>query len=222
MWASRIPAVPVAVHRVEWEVPPDEQVVYVLGIDPGITTGWCALRIPYVSLVRDGFRSTVFGPGVAFRVGEWKGPAPFQAEQCVALCRGIWAEGEWRLGADSDLFIVSIESFTLRVQSTDASLLAPVRVTEAIHTLTWRTLPAPVVQFTPSDAMTVMPDSRLHALNMYTPGRDDHQRDATRHAILTARKLGESGFRNTVLTRMAWLHDESNNIPLQFDNAANT
>lgn len=212
MWANRVPAVPREVCRLEWEAPPEEQVLYIVGIDPGVTTGWCVLRIPYRALMVSGFRAVALN-GIAWRVGQWTGPAPFQAEHCMALCRGVWAEGEWRLGTDSDLFLVTIESFTLRVQSTDASLLAPVRVTEAIHTLSWRTLPAPVVQFTPSDALTVMPDSRLHALNMYTPGREDHRRDATRHAILAARKMGEPGFRNTVLARMAWLHQEMNNIP---------
>lgn len=44
---------------------------------------------------------------------------------------------------------------------------------------------------TPAAAKTFCPDARLRQMNMWTPGKEDHARDATRHLILALAKAGQ-------------------------------
>lgn len=43
----------------------------------------------------------------------------------------------------------------------------------------------------PSAAKNFVPDARLRQMEMWTPGKEDHARDATRHLILALAKAGQ-------------------------------
>lgn len=206
MWAFGNPPEAPRVLPQQWPAPGEARVLYVLALDPGTTSGWAALRIDYDRLIREGFRAVMLGGGVEWRAGELKGPEPFQAELFVALARGVWQEGEFAAGCDSDLFVVTIEDFILDMFSRDRELLSPVRLTAQVQALTWRTLPAPVVQFSANDAKHTVGDDQLRAFNLWVRG-PDHVRDALRHAVLTARRMVETKWRAVQVARMGWLAD---------------
>lgn len=185
--------------------------VYVLGFDPGGTTGWCALRCDAELLLASGFRACALGGPDVFQwsVGELKGPEAYVAGCMMALCRGVWLDGYFEdevLGRSSllDLFVVGVEDFVLRVLDMDRELLSPVRITAQFNQLSWQA-PFPVVLPSTVDLKKTIDDHRLQMLNMYTVG-SDHKRDATRVAVLVARRLvDEKSFLGEMKKRMLWL-----------------
>lgn len=198
-----------AVFRPRW--PPawsDVRHLYVVGIDPGRETGWAVVRVDLVALVQEGFTALALrarDPEVfAWACGSFLGSEPQIVDQVLALYRGVWEDGVWDRGADSDVMVGSDESFTLRIFSSDESLLSPVRILAMLR-YAGRDLPFPRVQHSPSDAKRVVTDERLRYLGMYALG-PDHLRDATRQAVLTARKMVETHFRMTVMRHCAWLN----------------
>lgn len=189
----------------------DERKVFVVGFDPGGTTGWCVMRINLRVLAAEGLRGVAMAnpdPAIfSMETGVFTGPEPYHAEMMAALLRGTWmhSEGIFDAGPESDLFICSIESFSLReVFTSDPDLLSPVRVTAAFHSLTWRSLTVPVVSHSPSDAKRTFTDHRLKMLNLWTDG-EEHPRDATRQAALAARKVVDSQWIARLSARMSWL-----------------
>lgn len=206
MWATgKVPPLPRRVLRPGWEAPADERYLYVAALDPGEASGWWVLRCAWTRLQDVGFRRLALGgEGFAATGGEFTGPEPYQAELFLAVCRGLWTEGDFGAGPDADLFLIVVEDFILRVFSQDRALLAPVRVTSCVEALSWRTLPAPVVRFSSSDTKKIVTDPMLRDLNLYRAG-PDHLRDAARCAVLGARRMLEPGFQERALARMAWL-----------------
>lgn len=189
-----------------WPPPDGRRMFYVLGFDPGGTTGWCALRMDAEAVVREGFRAVALGDPEAFQwaVGELSGPEAYVAGCMMALCRGVWADGEFDAGSLSDGFVVGIEDFVLRVLDMDRELLSPVRITASFNQLSWQA-PFPVVLPGTADLKKTIDDHRLKLLNMFTVG-SDHKRDATRVAVLVARRLsGERQFLAEMNKRMLWL-----------------
>lgn len=182
--------------------PDDRPVLWVVGIDPGGTSGWAVLRIEW-DRVGEGIRAR----GCWWRTGEVQGPEPYQAEALLAIVRSVYLAGMWEGGSEADRCVVSVERFTLRLLSMDAALLSPVRITAMMEALSWRGLPFPVVQLQPSEAKKVVTDERLQHWGFWPSGA--HARDALRHAVLTARKMGsEEQFRASVCARMSWLVEE--------------
>jgi hypothetical protein len=188
------------------EVARDVARVYVVGFDPGGATGWCVLRMDWEKLVGDGFTALVMG-GVdpdrfAWRVGEFLGSENHQVDMMMALLRGVWGDGVFHVGSDSDAFAVGIEDFILQMLSMDRSLLSPVRITAAFN-YAGRALPMPRLVHSASDAKKTVTDERLHRWGLWSTS--PHTRDATRHAALVARKFVEAEWRRGMLARMGWL-----------------
>lgn len=192
----------------------EEQKLFVVGFDPGVKTGWCVMRINYLALVHGGLSGVCLAhpdPEVfSWSAGYFEGPEPYQAELMMALMRGTWMHGEgvFDAGEASDLFVGAVEGFSLREFSRDDSLLAPVRVSAAFDAVAYRSLVVPLVRQTPADAMKVLPDGVLRRLNLWSgpDGKDgEHQRDATRHAGLLARKCADARWLAGILPRMGWL-----------------
>ena len=192
----------------------DARKLFVVGFDPGGTTGWCVMRINYEALRYGGLSGVCLAhpdPELfSWSTGSFSGPTSYHAEQMMALLRGTWMHGEgvWDEGGESDLFIVGIESFTLQVMSTSEELLSPVRVTAAFWALAWRSLFVPVVKHSPSDAKRTFTDHRMRMFNLWGDQVEDHERDATRQAMLVARKACEPGWIRDVAGRMKWLNSD--------------
>jgi len=192
--------------------------IFLVGFDPGVTTGWCAMRIQLDSLLSLGFGGVASAhpdPELfSWAAGYFSGPEPYQCELMMALLRGTWLHGEgvFDAGPDSDRFVVAIEGFNLRVLSSDTDLLSPERIWGGFRQLAWRTLRPPLVTQLPVDAMRVFTDARLKAMNLWSgpPGKiGDHQRDATRHAGLLARSACDPRWLISMEERMPWLGENN-------------
>lgn len=87
--------------------------------------------------------------------------------------------------------LVVCESYTITAQT--AKLSAQNWSLELIGALRWQCYTAGV-EFhlqKPADAKNFVPDARLRQLDMWSPGTEDHARDATRHLILALAKSGQ-------------------------------
>lgn len=196
----------------------DGQKLFVVAFDPGGRTGWCVMRINFLALMNSGLAGVALAhpdPEVfAWSAGYFEGPEPYQAELMLALLRGTWMHGEgvFDCGQDGDLFLCAVEDFQLR-QMGGESLLSPVRVTAMFRALSWRGLTVPVVMQSPVDAMRTFTDHQLRRLNLWS-GPDgklgEHQRDATRHAGLAARRAMDVRWLGGLSQRMSWLREEDN------------
>ena len=187
---------------------PARQRLYCVGYDPGDTTGWGVLRLDFAKLLELGFAGLALRGGpdaLAWDCGEFRASENHMADQMVGLLRGVWMDGEFGEGEDSDVLAVSVEDFILQMLSSDRSLLSPVRVTAAFN-YARRAVPVPVTRFSASDAKKVVTDERLRAFNLFPPG-SKHERDALRQAVLVARKMVEAPFRARWLGACPWLRD---------------
>lgn len=190
----------------------DGQKLFVVAFDPGGKTGWCVMRINYAALLAGGLSGVALShpdPEVfSFRAGFFEGPEPYQAEMMMALLRGTWMHGEgvWDAGEDSDLFVCVVESFYLRMMGGE-ELLSPVRISAMFSQLAWRSLFLPVVPQSPSDAFRTITDKVLLRLNLWTGPEGkvgEHQRDATKHAALMARRMCDVRYASALGARMPW------------------
>lgn len=190
----------------------DVQRLYCVGYDPGVTTGWAVLRMDFEKLCSVGFAELAMASGggrdpdlLAWDCGQITGSENYQTDVMVGLLRGCWVDGEFESGADSDVIAVSSESFILRLMNADPDLLAPVRML-AKFDYAAREVPIPRMKHSPSDAKNVVTDTRLRAMNLFAPG-SEHARDATRQAVLMARRMVEGPFRARWLAACPWLRE---------------
>lgn len=168
--------------------PPDHSPHFVIfAVDPGVTTGWAALRVPARRLGTDTV-ARVLASGT-HRHGQILRSAPSQPDtphvnEILDVSREIYTD--WVL--EDDVFLWVIESFSLRMMSMDTALLAPVRVTSIIRDRLWES-GVPIFMQSPSDAKNVCTDTRLKTWGLYDRSSGPHARDADRHAVLMVRKL---------------------------------
>ena len=185
----------------------------VLGYDPGVTTGWAALRLHLPALLDGGFSQLALASGggrdpelLAWDTGVFRGGDGAVADQMLGLVRGMWEEGEFGMGPDSDVMGIAQEGFILRMMSSDEDLLSPVRI-NAIFDYVCRGVPVPRRKQQPSDAKRVVTDQRLRAMNLWRSGMVTHEVDALRHAVLLARALAEPAFLARWCAACTWLRD---------------
>lgn len=160
-----------------------------LWVDAGKVTG---ISVIWVDPVRFLDRKQ---PTIRSVIAWWEcylhGPENDQADQI----RGLISE----LGGPTGL-TVGLESFTVRQINMSQDFLSSPRITSKVDWACWRGIRdwdgevrrRAVWWQSPSEALTAVPDARLRALGLYTPG-PDHIRDATRHAVLHLRKLRSAG-----------------------------
>jgi hypothetical protein len=164
----------------------------VVAVDPGGTTGICAVRVLAGDLASIDART--FYNGIAFLAyDQW--PEISAPEAVLNTLLSIAASFEGR-------FPLVIEDFSLRRMSRDRDLLSPVRVGERIAE---RLAGSPladgvhVVMQTPSEAIGTVTDDRLRRWGLYRRGQP-HARDALRHAVHFLRRARDS----EELAREAW------------------
>lgn len=133
----------------------------VLAVDPGLRSGWSHWLNPHGG----------WGAGIC---------DPMPMIDLAELVLG-------QRGAD----LVVCEAF--KITQRTAQLSAQHWSIELIGALRWlcHKYGVPFVLQTPAEAKTFCPDARLRDLGMWTPGREDHHRDATRHLVLALAKRGE-------------------------------
>jgi hypothetical protein len=159
----------------------------VVAVDPGGTTGICALRIP-AKLLTDGHDwASNFYPGIEVTAYEqWPEAAAVEAVFGMVLTVACGFEGR---------FPLVIEDFSLRQMSRDRALLSPVRVGERIQERLADSPLAPcvhVVMQTPSEAKGTITDARLKLWGLYRRRGGPHARDALRHAVHLLRRARAS------------------------------
>jgi hypothetical protein len=203
------------VLRPGWAPVYDEDAVrlLVVGYDPGVTTGWAALRLDVEMLASEGFSSLALRSGggrntdlLAWETGVFRGGDGAIADQMMGLVRGVWEEGWMEAGASSDVMAIAQEGFILRLMNSDPDLLSPVRI-NAVFDYLCRTVPVPRRKQQPSDAKRVVTDDRLRRMNLWRSGWTEHEKDALRHAVLLARALADGAFLARWRAACAWLRE---------------
>lgn len=167
---------------------PNTDMVAVIAIDPGGTTGWSLMVLPPEALSDPDER--ILANIVQHKHGE---VSSLQGKS------GDYEEGEsiavddlWTLIEAWPEAAVVIEDFILNVRRRDRDLLSPVRITSKITFLLWKNRRTWTKQ-SPSDAKNTCSDERLKKWGMYQRhGGLEHARDADRHALLLLRKAKAS------------------------------
>jgi hypothetical protein len=152
-----------------------------------MTTGWCRITVP---------RLTIFGDQPSeiteWDTGELMGPEEQQIVELARLCRTTQSL-DYQVGP-----ALICEDFDVtEIVTTDAQVLfSPIRLAAMIRmTMHLATIPSYTPLFgdarlfmqTRGMAKGTMTDDRLKLAGMYTAG-SDHERDATRHAIMGLRR----------------------------------
>ena len=160
------------------------EVLPILAIDPGGTTGWSLLVLRREIQDREFLAwnlDVILSHKVSWTHGELS-------------CTGAEDEAVWRLAKlceDWPSAAIVVEDFILRPDRREKSreLLSPVRITAKLETHLWRNRRRMFLQ-QPSQAKTTISDERLKLWNCYTrSGALQHARDADRHALLFLRRL---------------------------------
>jgi hypothetical protein len=149
----------------------------VVAVDPGGTTGICALRVP-----ANDWASDFYGAIEITAYEQWPEAAAVEAVFGMALTVACGFEGR---------FPLAIEDFSLRKMSRDRALLSPVRVGERIAERLAGSPLEPcvhVVMQTPSEAIGTVTDARLKLWGLYRRRGGPHARDALRHAVHLLRR----------------------------------
>jgi hypothetical protein len=159
----------------------------VVAFDPGVTDGWCILRVPIKVLLRRGQVGAV--SQMRWTVGEHRlGSASANVLRAVQLVRLAYED----VMVDGDVLVVVQEDFSLRMMSSDPEMLEPVRWLAVWDhwAATSGGFPFPVVRQMPSEK-SVVTDQRLHLWGLWVPGKE-HKRDALRHALVYLRRFVSS------------------------------
>ena len=200
------PAVPEATR--DLRLPPAHDIpggyFWSLAFDPGVTTGWCVVRVPRLKLVREGFleamRPTEHGGGGCWNAGEFTGGDDWAVDTMLDITRAVYQDVDESAG---DQWMILVEDFVVRRVQMDRAFLSPVRL-GAMYRRDMRNAPVLVDFRMSSDAMNVVTDGRLRDWNMYRAG-SVHARDAQRHAIMSCRRYSsEPALRELVAKKMAF------------------
>lgn len=168
----------------------------IMGVDPGVTTGWAVGSFSYES---------IFGNESLFPLGQ---------NGCHSINFGQLT-GDEDKQADDVIFIAStynidvivIEDFELRKLLKSKELLSPVRIghkvsygIRMVNARARMSNPIRIEWQLPALAMTTATDDRLKIWNLHHKGKE-HARDAVRHVATFARRSkSEEAIRKRVWT----------------------
>lgn len=152
----------------------------VVWADPGVTTGWSVHRVNIEELVRVGQVAST--RRMWYRVGQFRTPSTSASvDSYLNLCRAVWEKA-----APEDVVVIGCEGFTLMMQSTDPTLLEPVRFLAVLRDRLRGTEVGVEVQGA-SEAVKTITDARLKTWGLWQIGVE-HGRDAQRHGLLFLRR----------------------------------
>lgn len=185
-------------------------VLVIFAVDPGVTTGWSALKVPVRllsslgatrTLVRCRHRHGQVLRSGAVRIsgggGSYSNSDSQHVSDILAVAGSVfdeWCtyeddEGDEVLDEDTK-FVFTLEGFDLRESSMDPALLSPVRVNSIFMDRLWTNEATSRVFFqSASDAKRTVTDERLRRWGLYDSHSGAHARDADRHAILLLRRF---------------------------------
>ena len=157
--------------------------IYVMGVDPGFTSGVTIIGVPYLSMYGNSPYHRSY-----FEMFEVSGNYASQALEIVDATREFFP------------LALVVESFYPAKPITSEEYLSPVHVGDRIaFCVETHYVLCPFFWQTPSQAMETAPDSRLKLWNLYKPG-PDHMKDSTRHVVTFLRRCRE----DTQLRDSAW------------------
>jgi hypothetical protein len=157
--------------------------IYLMGVDPGFTSGVTIIGVPYLSMYGNSpYRRNYF------EMFEVAGSYTSQALEITDATREFYP------------LALVVESFYPAKPITSEEYLSPLRVGERIaFCVETKYIINPMFWQTPSMAMETAPDTRLKAWGLYKPGAD-HMKDSTRHVVTFLRRART----DTQLRDAAW------------------
>lgn len=170
---------------------------HAIGVDPGETTGLCAIRLADASVFSHRLRGATVLRGQVATGGNRDlgagGPWWFKEARTIRSIAGrIFAVAEqWGV---LECCHVAVEDFVLREHTTDRNLLSPVRVASGLACLFEEMEDINVVLHfnQASNGKVGVPDAALKKFGLYVPGEGGvHSNDACRQAIIVLRKMSE-------------------------------
>ncbi len=156
----------------------------VVWADPGVTTGWCVVRVPIKELLAVGQVALALSGRTWWRSGQFRfTETSASVDAYLGLCRVAWERA-----GENDIVAIGAEGFSLQMLSSDDALLEPVRFLAILRDRLRGTGVGVQVQW-PGDRL-VISDDRLKLWDMWKPGAE-HGRDAQRHALLFLRRFSQ-------------------------------
>lgn len=169
--------------ELEKRMPPKE--IHVIGIDPGVTTGWARLTVPRLSIF-GGEPSRL----ISWETGTWRGRVSDQ----------VWTACEFARQTQSLAYKIGpalvVEDFDFGRPLTDPEVYTPVYFAQQLKFCAEKTAllnDAHIFMQKRATAKGTMTDERLQAIGVWqTRGQQDHERDALRHALMALRRAKKS------------------------------
>jgi hypothetical protein len=167
----------------EATVPPKE--IHVIGIDPGVTTGWARITVPRLSLFGD-LPSQI----IKWETGQLRGRISDQVYEMCSIAR-MTQSLAYKIGP-----VLVVEDFDFGRPLKDPEVYTPVYFAQQLRFCYERTAllnDARIVMQSRATAKSTMTDDRLQAIGVWnTRGQTDHERDALRHALTALRRAKNS------------------------------
>jgi hypothetical protein len=159
--------------------------IHVIGIDPGVTTGWARLTIPRLCIWGDEPTSIV-----SWETGQLRGRISDQ----------VWAVAEMARRTQSLAFKIGpalvVEDFDFGRPLKDKEVYTPVYFAQQLRFVYERTAllnDAMIFMQGRDIAKETFTDERLDAAGVFLRrGQSDHERDALRHALTALRRAKRS------------------------------
>lgn len=156
-----------------------------LGIDPGVTTGWAQITVPRMSIWGDEPSKII-----SWRTGQLRGRISDQVWATCELVRTIQSLA-FKIGP-----AVVVEDFDFGRPLKDPEVYTPVYFAQQLRFCRERTAlmnDARLVMQGRDIAKSSFTDERLQVAGVYARrGQSDHERDALRHALTALRRAKRS------------------------------
>lgn len=175
----------------DYRLVPGQRAYSIAAIDPGVTTGVAWACVGRKELRDLGAHGALLS---AMNHGRWQGQDIRGANDHERasnifkwlVMRDINTDVKTK-GVLSAVGVVVVEDFVRREDTTDPSLLAPVRIMERLFQ-EWENEDRVVLKQQPSQAKAVVTDHRMKDWGLWSKG-SRHVRDANRHLVILLRNL---------------------------------